>query len=159
MLQLGIDYDIADLLPHGPRMRLLDRLVGYDQEWIECELTIRPASRFCDGRGVPAWIGLEYMAQTAAAFAGIERRQRRETPQIGLLLGTRAYEAMRPMFPVGMTLTSRAELLASDGGGVMVHSCTLHGDGELLARSAVKGYQPDDIEPYLQGLEKETKRP
>ncbi len=72
---------IGELLPHGPEMTLIDRLVEYSPQRSVATVTIERHSRFfAEPNGVPAWVGIEYMAQTIAARAGYEARLRGEPP-------------------------------------------------------------------------------
>jgi predicted hotdog family 3-hydroxylacyl-ACP dehydratase len=155
-LRPGPAYTLPEILPHGPGMLLLDRLVGYEADALTCELTIRPDSRFCDGRAVPAWVGLEYMAQALGAYTGIARLQQGRPVQIEMLLGTRAYDCAVPAFPVGSRLTVRVKLLFWDPDGVCAFACEVRDGDAVLATSQVKGYEPDDIEPFLQSLTQGT---
>ena len=67
-------YSPEELLPHAPPMVLLDRVLEWDDESILAELTIGPSTPFLDvGRGVPAHVGLEWMAQTCGLFAGLDQ--------------------------------------------------------------------------------------
>ena len=152
MLRPGHRYTLPQLLPHGAGMILLDELVGYDAETLTCALTIRPDSRFCDGRRVPAWTGIEYMAQAFGAFTGIARLQKGRPVQVELLLGTRAYDCGVEGFPVGARLTVRVRLLYWDPEGVCAFACEIRRGDAVLARSEVKGFEPDDIEPFLRNL-------
>lgn len=156
MLRPGKTYTLPQVLPHGPSMLLLDRLVGYEPEALTCELTVRPDSRFCDGRGVPAWVGLEYMAQTLGAFTGVARLQQGKPIQLELLLGTRSYDSRVDAFPVGSTLTVRARLLFWDPDGLCAFACEVREGSRVLATSEVKGFEPDDIEPFLRKLTREA---
>ena len=152
MLRPGHSYTLPQVLPHGAGMILLDRLVGYEPESLTCELTVRPDSRFCDGRQVPAWAGIEYMAQTFGAFTGVARLQKGRPVQVELLLGTRAYDTRVPGFPVGSRLTVRVKLLYWDPDGVCAFACEIADGTAVLATAEVKGYEPDDIEPFLRSL-------
>lgn len=152
MLRPGHFYQLPQLLPHGPGMVLLDRLAGYDAESLTCEVTIRPDSRFCDGRQVPAWVGVEYMAQTLGAFTGVARLQDGRPVQIELLLGTRAYDAAVPAFAVGRRLTVRTRLLFWDPDGVCAFACEIRDGAAVLATAEIKGFEPEDIEPFLRNL-------
>ena len=58
---------IEQLLPHRPPMILIDRLVWTNGVATVCEVTIGPHSMFIQAVGVPAFVGIEYMAQTVAA--------------------------------------------------------------------------------------------
>ena len=63
-------YSVEDLVPHSGSMLLLDRVLEYGDDWLKAQITIRKDSMFCDNDSVAALVGIEYMAQTIAAFAG-----------------------------------------------------------------------------------------
>lgn len=147
-------YTVAELLPHGPGFTLLDTLLDYGEEHASCGLTIGPGSLFFEeARGVPSWVGIEYMAQAIGVYAGLVRLQRGEPVEIGLLLGTRRYACTRPYFAEGERLTVRADQLVRDASGVAAFSCTLKSGDELLAKAEIKAFQPDDIHGYLRQLD------
>ena len=131
---------IGELLPHGPAMTVIDRLVEYDPKRSVGTVTIERTSPFFVGTGVPAWIGIEYMAQTIAAHAGYEARQRGEPPAIGFLLGTRAYRNELAEFPLRSTLTITVEPLVADAG-FGAFQCTIATD-RIVATAVVNTYQP-----------------
>lgn len=155
MLRPGSSYTLAETLPHGPGMLLLDRLLGYEAEALACELTIRPDSRFGDARGVPAWVGLEYMAQALGVFTGIARLQTGRPVQVELLLGTRSYDCTRPYFAVGSRLQVWVKLLFWDPDGVCAFRCEVRDGEAVIATAEVKGYEPEDIGPFLQQVARE----
>jgi predicted hotdog family 3-hydroxylacyl-ACP dehydratase len=62
---------IASLVPHSGSMLLLDRVVASDAERLQAEVAITPHTLFADENGVGSWIGIEYMAQAVAAYAGL----------------------------------------------------------------------------------------
>ena len=66
------NYDIKQVLPHQAPMILIDTLESYDVDSCRCTVGIKSASPFYDElkKGVPSYIGSEYMAQAIAAFAG-----------------------------------------------------------------------------------------
>lgn len=145
-IQLGIPYRIQDIVAHEPRMQLLDALVGYDEEHIAVSVVVRPDSEFCvPGVGVPAWVGIEYMAQAVGAFSGIEEVQSGKRPQIGLLLGSRRYECSVTDFPIGARLDVRANLQLRDDANLVVFHCTIDMDGARVARADIKAIRPDDV--------------
>jgi predicted hotdog family 3-hydroxylacyl-ACP dehydratase len=151
-LQPGFEYRIEDLLPHGPGFVLLDRVARYEPETVTCEVAIRPDSRFCDGRAVPAWVGIEYMAQAFGAFTGIAHLQGGRRVQLEMLLGTRAYDAQVAEFPVGSRLAIHARQLFWDPDGVCAFACEIRDGERVLARSELKGFDPVDLEPFLRSL-------
>ena len=92
-------YLIEELVPHTGPMCLLDRVIDAGDEHLVAEVTIRADDLFADGGAVGAWVGIEYMAQAVAAWAGWRARVQGGAPKIGLLLGTRDYRSLphRPM--------------------------------------------------------------
>src|SRR5450830_981789 len=88
--------DIAMLVPHAAPMLLLDRVLRVDAETLCAEVAIRPDSLFYGERGIGAWVGIEYMAQAIAAYAGYHAQQRGEPVKIGFLLGARGTNAAAP---------------------------------------------------------------
>jgi predicted hotdog family 3-hydroxylacyl-ACP dehydratase len=131
---------IGELLPHGPEMTLLDALVEYSPQRSVAQVTITDRSRFFEGDAVPAWVGLEYMAQTIAAHAGYEARLRGVPPAVGFLLGTRAYRSELGGFPLGAILTVSVEPLVADPK-LGAFQCAIAIDG-VVATAVVNTYQP-----------------
>jgi len=137
---------IGAVLPHAGRMLLLDELRDHGPEHVTCGVPIHAGSMFCDGiNGVPAWVGLEYMAQTVCAFSGIEEVRAGLKPSIGLLLGSRSYECHSEWFALGASLLVRAELQLRDENNLVAFACTIHENDRLLARGDVKAYRPKDV--------------
>ena len=62
-----IDIEVAKLLPHDGKMVLLDSVIEYDQESLIAEVAVRNDGLFGDGKTVPAWLAIEYSAQTVSA--------------------------------------------------------------------------------------------
>lgn len=131
---------VGELLPHGAAMTVIDRLVEHEAKRSVATVTIERTSRFFAGTGVPAWVGIEYMAQTIAAHAGCEARQRGEPPAIGFLLGTRAYRNELAEFPLGAKLTITVEPVVVDAG-FGAFQCSIATD-RVVATAVVNTYQP-----------------
>jgi predicted hotdog family 3-hydroxylacyl-ACP dehydratase len=131
---------VRELLPHGPEMTLIERLAEYSPQRSVATVTITRQSRFGEASGVPAWVGIEYMAQTIAAHAGYERRLSGKPPAIGFLLGTRAYRSDIGVFPLGATLTISVEPLVADAK-LAAFQCAIVTD-RVVATAVVNTYQP-----------------
>ena len=129
-------------------MSLLSRIVDHGDGWLQAEVEIKPDSIFADERGVPAWIGLEYMAQTIAAYAGLQERLVGKPPKIGFLLGTRNYTTSADYFAPGQVLKIRAEVDMVGGNGLNVFNCEIWGKN-VQAQAVVNVFQPDDAEKFL----------
>jgi len=141
--------DIAELLPHAAPMILLDRAVAGDDEHFVAAVTIRPDSPFCDGEQVGAWVGLEYMAQAIAAWAGWKAYRRSQRAKPGLLLGCRRYQSAWPAFPVGTELRVEVVVELEGENGLGSFRCRLEHAQETVASATVTVFQPADIEAFL----------
>jgi predicted hotdog family 3-hydroxylacyl-ACP dehydratase len=133
--------DVAALIPHTGDMVLLDRIVEFDDPRLTAELVVRGDSLLGgDESSVPAWVGIEYMAQTIAAYAGMIAKQANLPIRLGFLLGTRRYCSNVAVFNVGTTLSIKIEKILHDEN-LGVFDCRILGDGvEVTANLNV--YQP-----------------
>jgi predicted hotdog family 3-hydroxylacyl-ACP dehydratase len=131
---------VAALVPHKPPMLLLDRVVSYSGDLVRCEVQIRPDSPFLTAAGVPAIVGLEYMAQTVAAFAGLSAHAKGEAPRIGFLLGSRDVRIDADAFAVGdrLTVEARRTFGENDLGSF---ACEVRRGAEVLLRGNLTVYQ------------------
>lgn len=145
-------YRIAEVLPHAGAMLLLDELLDFGDEHVTCGVNVREYTRFVEGaKGVPAWVGIEYMAQTMCSFSGVEEVRSGLKPSIGLLLGSRRYQSEVEWFGLGSDLVVRADLQVRDDNDLVAFQCTIHESGRLLARGDVKAYRPRDVMAVIRG--------
>jgi len=104
--------ELLSIVPHRGRMLLLNRVVGYNLEEriIETEYHITEDCLFYDpaAKGVPSWVGVEFIAQTISAFSGIRDREKGDPPKIGFILGISQVRTGFPFFKTGSILTIRA---------------------------------------------------
>jgi predicted hotdog family 3-hydroxylacyl-ACP dehydratase len=140
---------VAELLPQGPEAIVIDALVEHSATRSVAVAQINERSTYWDGCGVPAWAGIEYMAQTIAAHAGLEARARGEPPAIGFVLGTRAYATSVETFPSGSKLTVTVEPEVVDEG-FGAFSCAIALDDvatdRIVATAVVMTYRPSTEE-------------
>ncbi len=134
-----------DLLPHAPPMVLLDHVQNWSTDTISASLTITATTPFLhQNQGVPAHVGLEWMAQACGLFAGLEAKTQNKPVQIGYLLGTRRYHADRPYFRLGEALTVEGHLVLRDGG-MAVFDCRICDDtNKIIASAQLTLYQPGE---------------
>ncbi|MGE6761313.1 3-hydroxylacyl-ACP dehydratase [Corallococcus interemptor] len=142
MMRIVIDQPIEELVPHEGRMRLLDRVLEGDADSLLAEVTVREDSLFFADGAVGGWVGIEYMAQAVAAWAGWHSRKRGGTPRVGFLLGTRRYECSRPVFKAGETLRIEVHRQFSADNGLGQFDCTLSIGTEKVATAALTVYEP-----------------
>lgn len=143
-MRTAIHYDIGDIVPHTGRMSLLDRAIEGDEDSLVAEVTPREDSLFHEGGGVGGWVGVEYMAQAIAAWAGWRARLRGEVPRVGFLLGTRRYECSRPRFKVGETLRIEVRRQFWSENGLGQFDCGIDINGETVATAALTVFEPQD---------------
>jgi len=153
---VSFDYGkMESMLPHKGRMVLLDRVIHFDLACgsIHTEVTIRPSSMFFNEREqqVPAYVGMEYMAQSIAAYsflsaAGIAGSA--AEPQIGFLLGTRKYCSSVHGFTQGQILRIEAAMQFNENK-LASFQCNIHERDLKLAEALITAYQPGSVKELL----------
>ena len=135
-------FDIKELVPHSGKMLLLEHVIDYDRQSLTAEIIVRQDGLFDQGQTVPAWLGIEYMAQTIAAFTGVTDRLAGRPIRSGFLLGTRRYEVDRSAFDVGEQLIVAVTELMRDQA-LAVFDCQLSGNN-VTASAKLNVYQPPE---------------
>ena len=141
---------IAQLLPHRAPMILLSEACGMEGDSFKAKVRITPDSPFFAGSGVPAWVGLEYMAQTVAAYSGAQGLAKGGAIKAGMLLGTREYAAEVPFFPDGAELEVLARIDIFQENGVSSMHCRIRGgNGRILAQAQITVIDTPDLRKLL----------
>ncbi|KFN47110.1 hypothetical protein [Arenimonas metalli] len=142
---------MESLVPHRGGMLWLDRVLHLDAENVVAEATVRDDDLLLEDNteAVPAWVGIEYMAQAIAAWAGGRALARDEAVKPGFLLGTRRYDAAWDRLPVGSVLRieARCELMGDNGLGLF--ACRLLVGEAVVATASVSVFEPPDPDAYL----------
>lgn len=145
------EFSVAELVPHSGKMSLLSAITGYGEDWLEAEVQVSADSMFVDAQGVPAWLGMEYLAQAIAAFAGLQERLQGGPPKLGFLLGSRKYLCSSDYFALGQVLSLKVQRDMQADNGLSVFQCQLRGDKQGVEASATLNvFQPDDADKFLQ---------
>lgn len=148
------NWTIQQLVPHADAMCLLDRVVAADEESLSAELTIRPDHLFVDsagpGSGVGAWVGIEYMAQAVAAWAGTRARAQGQAPKIGFLLGSRRYACTRERFALGESLRIDVRRDFEADNGMSQFACQIWIADESVANAQLTVFGPEDPRAFLE---------
>lgn len=145
--------DIDSVLPHRDSMRLIDRVIDWQAESIVVEVDVPATGLFSTPDGVPAWVGVEYMAQAIAAWAGSRARHEGREPSIGFLLGTRRYTAHQPFFTAGQCLRVEAQCELMGENGLGMFACRILAGEVELAVANVSVFEPLDAMAYLESGE------
>ena len=139
-------FSLAEILPHRPPMVLIDEVVDFDEASRSLVAAVTVRERWCGN-----WVAIEYMAQAAAALAGLfDRLQDPTRPaRPGFLLGTRRLALEIPAFEVGRRYLVRAVNEFADDEAASF-SCTMTDeDGSPVATAILNAFRPRDIAGFL----------
>jgi len=142
-------FTVDELVPHTGTMSLLSEITGYGDDWLSARVDITPGAMFADDRGVPAWVGLEYMAQAIGAYAGLQERMKGQEPKLGFLLGTRKYPAPVDYFLHDTSVQVKVTKNMQAENGLCSFDCLLWGEG-FESSASLNIFQPQDAEIFLQ---------
>lgn len=155
MMSAASQPPVEDVIAHRGSMLLLDRIVHADAESCVAEYQPRADAWYADAAGhMPAWIGIELMAQTIAAQVGVAKRGLGVPPKQGMLLGTRSYKTNCPIFTADQGLRIEARLSFRDEGGLAAYVCQISpaaAPTQVLASAILKVFEPDDFQEFLKG--------
>jgi predicted hotdog family 3-hydroxylacyl-ACP dehydratase len=141
---MNINYSLHELIPHRAPMLLLSSVRELGDNFSTAEIIISNSSSFyIKAKGVPSWIGIEYMGQTAALIAGYQLQQGTVTPHLGMLLGTRKYEAFKAWFREGDELLVSCKEIAVVGQELATFECDIRdkNDGDLYAAAKLSVFR------------------
>lgn len=146
------DVDVERLVPHRGAMLWLSRVVHVDDDGADADAIVDEDHPLADPDtdGLPGWAGLEYMAQTIAAWAGARALARGEPARPGFLLGTRRYDCRRPVLAWGLRLRieARRELMGDNGLGLF--ACRVLDGDDVIATANVSVFEPPDPDTFLE---------
>jgi predicted hotdog family 3-hydroxylacyl-ACP dehydratase len=135
---------IDRVLPQSGPMRLLDRILEHDGRSTTCVAVPAKSTLFVTAEGdVPAWVGIEYMAQCCAAHGALLLADGRRPPP-ALLMGARRIDFHADRFdPEGELVVVARPAVGSRKSAAF--ECSIHSrDGErLLAEARLSFYSPD----------------
>ncbi len=134
-------YPIEDILFHAPPMILIDEVEGYDEETVISSVTIRDTSPFLEDGVLPSYVGIEYMAQSIAAYSGIKARNQGGDVKIGYLVSARNLTLETPNFKIGDKLEITVQLVYNEVP-MAVFDCAITKNKALVAKARVNVYQP-----------------
>jgi len=153
---MSTDYlkiDVEKLLPHSGDMVLIDQMIDYGDDYGVSKVKVDADSKFFEDNigGIHAAIGLEWMAQTIAAIAGIEALQNNRPVQVGFLLGSRKYEPSKSVFKLCEEYVIHVKQLYREENGLGAFQCTIHQGDALIADAKLNVFAPDNVEQFLKG--------
>ena len=130
---MSAGHPLHPWLPHRAPMLLLDSVEQVDAEGGLARARIDPNAWYADAQGaMPAWIGLELMAQAISACRGQHLARSGQPGAGGYLVAARGFSSSVSAFPSGSELQVRVTLLEADPSGLCTFQCAL-----LLAQNPV----------------------
>lgn len=136
-------------------MSLLDKVSHSEDKRLKAVATIKPGNPFLVNGHLPIWVGIEYMAQAVAAYAGIDARQKNEDVKLGFLVGTRKYNSQGTQLALNSKVYLEIEESLWGENGLGAFQCTLTGSDPLggicTAQASLNVYQPNTLEEIIKG--------
>ena len=146
---------IEDLVLHRAPMLLVQSVIDWNEAGAEVLVDTKDSILFADSQGnIPAWVGIEYMAQAVAAYAGIVSKLNNEPLRLGFLLGTRRYSSNVSAFSPNQQLRVSVKELMRDENNLVLFDCYIFSGDELLARAELKAIQPPNLDSILAQFKK-----
>lgn len=144
---------IEAILPHRGTMLLVDRVSACSDDALSARATVRADAWYADATGaMPAWIGIELMAQAIAAHVSLLAMRAGGRARPGVLLGSRSYEACVPAFARGAQLIIDVKEVLRSTEGHGAYECTIEHDGTRCAQAVIKVFQPTDFQSFIEGV-------
>lgn len=138
------DPQLFELIPHREPMLLLNQILQVSDSSSEALVLIDSETPFFDqDKGVPAWIGLEYMGQTSALIAGHQLKQGTAEPHLGFLMGSRKYQTNVSHFKPNKALIVRCDEAALVGDSLATFNCVIseQATGQELASAMLSVFR------------------
>jgi predicted hotdog family 3-hydroxylacyl-ACP dehydratase len=141
----GAHPEVAELIPHARRMLLLDRVLEHGPEHAVCAVNVSDSELFLDaGGGVPAWVGIEYLAQCMAVYGSLVARAAGRPPRLGALIGGRRVKLRTHRFEPGQELRVTVRHLRGERGLVAFDGLIQDADdGATLVEGRLNVYSAD----------------
>ena len=141
--------ETENYLLHRPPMSLVVRLVAFSEEAAACEFRVSPANLFyVKGNGVPAYVGIEYMAQCIAVHAGVRAHLSGRPPPIGFLLGSRSLVLFDDYLVEKRVYTAECRQMLSGGDGMGSFDCKIVSEGHVIASARLAVLERHDEEAF-----------
>jgi predicted hotdog family 3-hydroxylacyl-ACP dehydratase len=144
-------HPVEAYVPHRGAMLLIDRLLEAGPTHAVAEVTVPADGLFMNEGRMPGWVGLEYMAQAISAWSGVQHTAGGGTPRLGMLLGTRRYQAVVPDFAAGSVLRVEVNQEFVGDNGLGMFTCRILHQGAEVATARLSIYEPEDGETILKG--------
>ena len=136
-----IDPPIELLLPHWGPALLLERMVSWSADSLECVGRIPRDNAFVDDGTAPSFVALELGAQGAAALEALLRRRSGDSagPRVGYLVSIREARFGVERIPAGAELRTTVRLLGG-AAALATYAVSVEHAGVQCASATVSTY-------------------
>lgn len=143
-LQTYSGMPATEFVLHRDSMLLLDRLVETQEDFTICMWEVPESGPFVVPElGIPAYIGVEIMAQCIAVHAGARARVRGFGPPLGYFLGTRDFRSSVRYFGAGERCHVSCKELFRDANGMGSYDCSIMLQGRPVAEARLSVLEKD----------------
>ncbi|UJF22494.1 hotdog family protein [Shewanella sp. OMA3-2] len=146
-----LSQSVSEFIPHRAPMILIDSLISHQHDGLITQTHITSNSAYFDPlkQGVPSYVGVEYMAQSIAALAGVEALIQGLPIKVGFLLGSRKLQLHQSLFKLGQTYRTHVARLYQEESGLAVFDCQVFQHQILVAQANINVFQPTDTLAYI----------
>ena len=138
----SLPVTIGGVIPHGPRIRMVDRIVSVGERTARTEFLIRADSLFVNGDGrLDETAYIEMIAQSFAASHGFHLSADEQAMHRGMLLGAKDLKVAGTA-RVGDRLFIDVKKVARFGDFGVVEGTITREDGTFMASGEVKVWRP-----------------
>ncbi len=137
--------EVGELIPHARGMLLLGSVLEHGPEHAVCTASPAESLLFQDAAGrVPAWVGLEYLAQCMAVYASLAARAEGRPSRFGPFIGGRRLQLRVAHFHPEQVLRVSVRHLRGEQGLIAFHGRIQDGEaGEPLVEGRLHVYSTD----------------
>lgn len=135
---------VAELVPHAGNMVLVKQLLEVDENNACALVEVSNDNLFLQqNNAISAGVGIEYMAQTIAAWAGYHAKLQNQPVKLGFLLGTRRFTSNVSFVPLQTQLVVSIEKVLQADNGLASFDCQITGEG-ILMQATLNVFQADE---------------
>ena len=144
-------YPIEKVLPHAHPMILVDSLLSYSETTGSCLVRISPKSVFYNEKhsAVPSCVGIEYLAQTIAAYASAIKLDEGNKVKVGFLVSAKHYKASVSHFDNGDELVTQVSRIFKEPNGLGAFECAIKRNEEILVEATINVFEPEDATEFV----------
>lgn len=142
---------VLNYIPHKKTMALIENIYSFEKDNFEIGLEITEKSLLVSKEGVPSYFGVEFMAQSIAAYNTYFLEESKRS-KIGFMVSIRGYKATIANFPIGSSLRIHVSpvLIVSNSG---TFNCKIFCNGNEAASGRITAYVPtvEELEEFKKG--------